>query len=228
MIITRRFRGPDRSGNGGYTSGLLAGALGTVVTTVTLRQPPPLETSLDVVPDGSGLRLESGDALVATAAPGELTRPVPEPVPYDVAVKATESYGGFVKHPFPGCYTCGPDREVGDGLRIFPGHVREDGVAAPWVPTDVSPATVWAALDCPGGWSFDLTGRPMVLGRMTATVTGVPAAGEECVVVGHAHGLDGRKGHTSSALYGADGTLLARAEQIWIAVDPEAINALGR
>ena len=228
LVVERRFRGPERSGNGGYTSGLLAGALGTVVTTVTLRRPPPLETPLDVRPDGGGAWLLHGDALVATAAPGELTRPAPEPVPYDVAVNATESYGGFVKHPFPGCYTCGPDRDVGDGLRIFPGPVREDGVAAPWVPTEVSRPTVWAALDCPGGWSFDLTGRPMVLGRMTAAITAVPAVGEECVVVGHAHGLDGRKGQTSSALYGSDGALLARAEQVWIAVDPEAINALGR
>ncbi len=233
MILTRRFRGPDRSGNGGYTGGLLAGALGTATTTVTLRKPPPLDTELDVQPDGDGVRLVHGDDVVATAAPGELSRPVPEPVAYEAALGAVASYGGFVTHPFAGCFTCGPDRKDGDGLRIFPGHVG-DGVAAPWVPHAnfagedgaVPAEIVWAALDCPGGWSFDLTGRPMVLGRMTATVGEVPAVGEECVVVGQAISMDGRKGQTASALYGADGRLLAQAEQVWIAVDPAVINAL--
>jgi hypothetical protein len=61
---------------------------------------------------------------------------------------------------------------------------------------------------------------------MTATVLSVPGIAEECVVVGHAHGQDGRKGYTDSALYGTDGRLLARAEHIWIAVDPATINGL--
>ena len=30
---------------------------------------------------------------------------------------------GRVDHPFPRCFACGPDRDEGDGLRIFPGPV---------------------------------------------------------------------------------------------------------
>jgi hypothetical protein len=220
ITLARRFRGPDRSGNGGYTSGLLAATVGAETVTVTLRKPPPLEVALEVR-DGT---LSHGDDVVAVAAPGELTRPTPEPVPYDVAAAASKSYAGFVEHPFPGCFTCGPERP--DGLRIFPGRVSDDVVAAPWVPTEVAPEIVWAALDCPGGWAFDLVGRPMVLGRITATVLALPATGDQCVVVGQAHGTDGRKGFTSSALYAPDGALIARAEHTWIAVDPATINAL--
>lgn len=221
ITLAPKFRGPDQSGNGGYTCGLLAGAVGGDVITVTLRKPPPLEVALEVR-DGSLLH---GDEVVAVAAPGELSRAVPEPVPYDVAVAASKDYPGFTWHPFVSCYTCGPDRP--DGLRIFPGHLSDDVVAAPWVPTEaVAPEIVWAALDCPGGWSLDLVSQPRVLGRMTATVSALPAVGDECVVVGQAHGIDGRKGFTSSALYGPDGALLARAEATWIAVDPAAINAL--
>jgi len=230
LTVARQFRGPDRSGNGGYTAGLLAGAgwTGAQAVTVTLRQPPPLDIALSVVLDGAGIRLMHGDEVVATAEPGSLGRVAADPVPFDVAVKASEGFAGFAKHPFPGCFTCGPARTAGDGLRVFPGPVGGDVVAAPWVPADgfADAAIVWAALDCPGGWSLDLVGRPMVLGRIPATVASVPSVGERCVVVGHARGIDGRKGFTDSALYGEDGRLLARAEQTWIAVDPAAINAL--
>jgi hypothetical protein len=104
-------------------------------------------------------------------------------------------------------------------------------VAAYWKP-DASLATTgvvglefaWAALDCPGGWATDLGGRPMVLGRMTARVTGAPAVGQPCVVVGEARGVDGRKAFTASALYTADADLLGYAEATWIAIDPAAVR----
>lgn len=232
ITLAARFRGPSRSGNGGYTAGLLADAVGAPVVTVTLRRPPPLDTALELTADGDETHLSDAGTPVATARPGELTLQPAPPVAYDVAVEAAKSYPGFAEHPFPGCFTCGPDRAVGDGLRLFPGPVAGmDGtVATPWIPDPgfgtVSTPLVWAALDCPGGWSLDLVGRAMVLGRMTATVLAAPRLGEECVVVGRNHGVDGRKGFTSSALYAGDGRLLARAEAIWIAVDPAVINAL--
>ncbi len=87
------------------------------------------------------------------------------------------SYPGLRSHPFPGCFACGTDRAEGDGLRIFPGPVpgRADTVASLWVPHTslavrgdvvdrgverVGVPTTWAALDCVGGWSEDLEGRP--------------------------------------------------------------------
>ena len=243
MVITlaSRFRGPARSGNGGYTAGLLATELDAPTVAVRLRQPPPLDTALDVVADGTGAQLRYGEEVVAAATPGELSRPAAGRVGYDEAVAASKGYRGFDEHPFPGCFTCGPDRAPGDGLRLFAGPVQGpaeglvDGlVAAPWIPARafadasgaVPAAILWAALDCPGGWSMDLIGRPMVLGRITATVSATPSVGEMCVVVGHAHGLDGRKGFTDSALYGEDGRLLACAEHTWIAVDPGVFNTL--
>ncbi len=236
ISIERRFRGPDRSGNGGYTAGTLADAVDAPTVTVTLRRPPPLESPLELVPDGAGVRLMDGDAVVAVAGPGVLSYEPAAPVSYDVAVEASKGYRGFAEHPFPGCFVCGPARDENDGLRLFAGPVegRDGTVAAGWLPTtaftaagrELSNSILWSALDCPGGWSIDLIGRPMVLGRITATVHAAPAVDEPCVIVGQSHGGEGRKAFTSSALYNAAGTLLAQANHTWIAVDPAAINKL--
>ena len=75
---------------------------------------------------------------------------------------------------------------------------------------------VWAALDCATGWpAIAQAGRPMVLGRMVAEVL-APVPPADLVVVGSAAGHDGRKHLGTSALYDADGQLLARAEGLWI------------
>jgi len=163
------------------------------------------------------------------------------PVPAEEAKAAEASYAGLVSHPFPSCFTCGVERAPGDGLRIFPGLVSKDPqrVAATWTPhqsvvedyhayhDDVPRASLpvtWAALDCVGGWAGDLNDRLMVLGRMTTQVDALPAIGEPHVVVGEKRDSQGRKTFTSSALYDASGDLVARAEHIWIAVDPAKFN----
>lgn len=237
ITVTSRYRGPARSGNGGYTCGLVAEALrqatGTTPVTVTLVAPPPLDTPMEVVVDGGGLRVVCHGAVVAEAVPGAFTGEAPGPVDGTVAAQSATRYAGLREHPFPGCFTCGPHRQPGDGLRLFPGPVADGVVAAAWVVRPefadgsmVGAPVAWAALDCPGGWSVDLIGRPMVLGRMTGRVETVPAVGERCVVVGRCRGVQGRKAFTDSALYDTDGRLLARAEATWIAVDPEVFNAL--
>jgi hypothetical protein len=86
------------------------------------------------------------------------------------------------------------------------------------VPHDVTEALVWAALDCPGGWTIPLEGRPYVLGRMTARVHALPEPGEHCVVMGATTGEDGRKAFTLSTLYGGAGRPLATARATWIAL----------
>src|SRR5439155_1527101 len=84
---------------------------------------------------------------------------------WEEAMAAAEHYPGFAAHPFPTCYACGPRRPPGDGLRLFPGRLPDGRTAAPWVvPEDIEPAVVWAALDCPGGWSIAVESRPYVLG----------------------------------------------------------------
>lgn len=225
MIIDRRFHGPDGSGNGGYVAGRLAGRVPVDTVTVALRQPPPLDTELTVTVEderGHSARLWDGERLIAEALAGAIVVPPVPPVPFGEALEAAEKYRAVENHPFPGCFVCGPDREPGDGLRLEPGPVADGTVASPWAPERVPERElVWAALDCPGAWSFDVAGRPAVLGTMTGQVMDVPDARERCVVMGLARSREGRKMHAATALYGADGRLLGRAEQIWIEIDPE-------
>lgn len=238
LRIERRYCGPDGSGNGGYVAGrvgtaLAALATGGTVPQVTLRRPPPLEVELDLLVDPEQARLVGPGAVVAEAVPVDadtLAEAVVDPVgPYDArAVEA--SYRGLVQHPFPRCFVCGPDNV--DGLRLRPGPLGDGRTACTWVPGAatavedglVDPVYLWAALDCPGGWTIDLEGRPSVLGRLTASIDARPPAGEHCVVMGRKLSEDGRKTATATTLYDADGRILARARQVWIAVDPATFN----
>jgi hypothetical protein len=208
LTIPARFNGPPDSGNGGVTCGLLAQATG--LSQVTLRKPPPLEVAMRL----EGFDLYDGDDLVASAAEAAVELAPVTPVGLAEAALATASYAGFEEHPFPTCFVCGPEKA--DGLRLFPGPVGEGVVAAPWVPEDEDPVMVWAALDCPGGWSHDLPGRPMVLGRMACRIDALPEPGEDHVVMGWRLSEEGRKCFTGSGLFSASGQLLALAQQTWI------------
>lgn len=223
LTIPARYNGPAGSGNGGVTAGLLAARFDPSETIeVTLRQPPPLDVEVELVAESAALHARDGDTLIAVAAPvlSEL-RAVP-PVDFVTAAQASVRFDGRTGHPFPTCFVCGPGREANDGLSVFAGALdaaAPELVAAPFVPGDtglVGVPLVWAALDCPGGWSIGLVGRRAVLGRMTARVHHTPAVGERCVVTAACDGWDGRKAFSRSSLYGADGRLLGVAAQIWI------------
>jgi hypothetical protein len=67
----------------------------------------------------------------------------------------------------------------------------------------------------------------MVLGTMTAEVDALPAVGEEHVVMAWARGSEGRKHWCGTALYAADGRLLALADATWIAIDPSTVRPVG-
>jgi hypothetical protein len=229
LQIAARFAGPPGSANGGYTAGRLASLLPLgVVVEVTLRQPPPLQTRLDLSVSGDRATLRFGGIVIADAVVAAFTEDLVAPVPFDVAAAAMASYAGFDLHPFPGCFACGTDRPAPDGLGLRPGRVpdRPDCVATAWVPDasvaseggEVLDEALWAALDCPAGWSADVVGRPMVLGRMTAAVDARPRAGEPCVVVGRWLGAERRKTFTASTMYDADGRVLGRAQATWIAL----------
>ncbi|MFB8274014.1 hypothetical protein [Nocardia colli] len=212
LQIPSRFNGPPNSGNGGYVGGLLAERHGDAAVTVILRSPPPLDTPLEV---REGI-LYDGDTLVAESRSGEFDRDTPQSVPFATASAAASSYRS--NEMFASCFVCGTGRT--DGLRIEAGAVGDGRVAAPWIPDDslpLGPAVLWAAMDCPGGWSLpDMFDRPALLGSMTAAVHDLPEVGEPCVVIGENHGEQGRKSFSSTAVYGADDRLLGRAEQIWI------------
>jgi hypothetical protein len=232
VIIPARFNGPPDTGNGGYTSGLLAahvhsGLAGAgAAVEVTLFRPPPLDTELVVRAGAAGtdatdrIGAYHGEVLIAEAIPTTLHsgETVP-PVSYAEAVTAAAAYPGLVSHPFPGCFVCGPDRAPGDGLRLFPGRLGDGRTAAPFVvPAGMSPELVWAALDCPGGWTVPLETRSYVLGRMATRIDAVPAPGQECVVTGALIDRQGRLASVLSSLYGPDGRLLATARATWIAI----------
>jgi hypothetical protein len=67
----------------------------------------------------------------------------------------------------------------------------------------------------------------MVLGTMTAQVTALPAVGDPHVVMAWRRGAEGRKHHSGTALYAADGRLLAQAEATWIAINPTTVRPAG-
>jgi hypothetical protein len=230
VTIDARFAGPPRTANGGYTAGLVAGLLTSepVPVTATLRLPPPLETPLDLDRrDGSAALLDDG-RQVAVAEPGRFAHEPVDVVDLAVARAAEQHYRGLVSHPFPGCFVCGTAREPGDGLRLAPGPVGDGLTACVWTPHasltaagagSVLAEMLWAALDCPGGWTSDIDARPMVLGRMTALCEDLPRVGRQYVVVGRLLGIEGRKTFTCTTLYD-EGRMIGRAEQTWITVDP--------
>ena len=235
IVIDRRFRGPPNSVNGGYACGVVAEGIDGVAT-ATLRLPPPLDTPLTLLRDGEKNRLMSGETLVGEATTDSLDIEVPDAPVLETAIEASRGFAGFEAHPFPGCYVCGPDRDPGDGLRIFPGPVEGSKVvAAPWTPGQtlagenglVDRRHVWAALDCPS--YFGLAGAPRaLLGRLTAGIDRLPEIGEPLVAIGWATGVDGRKHFGGSAVADAGGTVFARAAAIWIAVDSRGDRVFSR
>ena len=222
LTVDHRFRGPTTSGNGGYVCGMVAAGLGSGGVTVTLRTPPPLGRAMTITADTDGLQLLDGSTLVAEAsATAVVDLPAVEPLDMQAARELSLTYPGLDAHPFPECFVCGPRRDPGDGMRLFPGRVGDGRTACVWdVAADLAGRAefVWAALDCPGGWSAPIEGRPMVLGRMTGKVVATPEAGEACVAMGELTGTDGRKTFTATTIYGSDGRELGRARAIWIAL----------
>jgi hypothetical protein len=226
LMFAGRFNGPPGSANGGYACGVIAGHVPADVVEVTLLRPPPLDTEMLVEQTGPvyEVRPPGGDVVAVAKSADEPVEIVP-PV-LDIPADATAAVED-ANHPFPSCFTCGPDRDSGDGLRIFAKRLPGQSILADqWTPDEslvddegvVRPEIVWAALDCPGGWAAlnRIPGGVAVLGRMTARIDRTPRLGEPCVVVATSDWHDGRKIGAHSALYTAQGELLAAARAVWI------------
>ena len=233
IVIEPRFRGPPDSANGGYACAMAAQWIDGPAE-VTLRAPPPLGTSLHVRRDGDGVELlDEADAVIVQARPATVEIDIPDAVSLDEARRASERYPWRDRHPYPTCFVCGPQREAGDGMQIFPGPV-DSGVlyGAPWTPEPsladaggtVRDEFVWAALDCPGGIVVDLFGEVglILLGRLAADLRSPVRAGEDYVVQAWPIEREGRKLHTGTALFTADGELCAVARAVWIELAPAA------
>lgn len=226
FVIHRRFRGPEESGNGGYTAGMVARFVGDDAE-VTLRRPPPLERPLTVTRRGPQVLVHDEADLVAEGIPARLDLAVPDPPTWDEAVEASGAYAGFERHFFPGCFVCGPEREPGDGLRLFPGWlpgrdmVASPGRADPSLPSEaghLNTEIAWSFLDCPGAWAMerDQEERPVVLGRMVARLLRPIPVGAECVAAGWPLGREGRKLFSGTALFDPGGALYGFGKQTWI------------
>jgi hypothetical protein len=228
IVIEPRFRGPPDSGNGGYVCGRVALELGTPVA-VRLLAPPPLATPLELREYAAGGRavLLAGDCPVAETRPAEVTVTPPAPPSLAEAADAAGRCTGLVHHPLPTCFVCGLQRAPGDGLRIFAGAVAgRPIVAAPWTPDAsladrrglVKPEFLWAALDCPGFFAAPLGGALALLGELAVKIERQLPAGQPCVVIGWPLESAGRRHRTGTALFTADGALVARGEATWVAL----------
>ena len=235
VVIERRFRGPPESANGGYACGAVAQFVdpGAAAVAATLRTPPPLDRELSVTREGDGVILRDGETLVAEGGPAPaLELELPEPVGFERAREAGGNCPWTGEHPYPMCFTCGPDRSPPDGLHLLTGPL--DGrraLADGWIPDPsladadgvVDPKVVWAALDCPtgnGSFFFQPPAGPPLLGRLTAQLLAPVLAGERYVVMGWPIAYEGRKHWGGSALFDASGEPVGLAEGLWIETRP--------
>ncbi len=229
ITIAQRYCGPPETGNGGYVCGLLAEFIDGPAL-MRLQEPTPLDVAMEVRQVQSGVELIRGATIIATARRSEVALAVPRAPDYAQAEAAARDYRGFKSHPFPHCFVCGPQRKADDGLRIFPGRLAATGlVASPWVPDAsladsaglVRPEFLWAALDCPGAFAFEVAdGTPLLLGEMAASISGQVRVGERCVVIGWELTRDGRRHYTGTALFSESGELRGLARATWFEIPP--------
>ena len=247
VTILRRFCGPPDSANGGYTGGLLAkvliegGGAENLAMTLRLKAATPLERELVINGDvENGLTLLADDQPLATMVAGgenpfDALPVFPE---YSQLLSAAPtvraSCGGFESHPFQTCFVCGPQRETGDGLCLYPGPLPENEaglVVADWQP-DVSLvesgqldiAYIWAALDCAGAFAILEQPRnarlvPMVLAQMTTRILHCPKIGEKLVLVAWPLFSEGRKAYAGTALIESNNQCIASSKQLWVSLN---------
>lgn len=233
LLIKRRFCGPPDSGNGGYVSGCLAEHIDGPAR-VRLLKPPPLEVPMEIMSTAEGVSLLWQGDVYARAWPVDFEANAPPAPSLDEARAMSRNYGGFSGHDFPTCFGCGPERGEGDGMRIFAGYSAESPwVAAPWLPDSslgdpggrIFSRFIWAALDCPGAWSFlESTGTPTLLGEFSVRIDGLAYADREYIVTGWEIDRDGRKHHTGTALFSVTGERLAVSRATWFDIDPEYLR----
>jgi hypothetical protein len=235
VTIAKQFRGPPNQGNGGYVAGVV-GREFTGPATAIIRAPVPLDTPLTVERrDDGDLAIMNGETLVLFGKPATAADlPAVPAAPTLEEARAAGARSPVLEKPIhPPCFSCSNLREEGDGLRVCNGQLdgREPGYSAcVWVPhanfadaegrapTEV----VWAALDCPGSIAWMIKGnRVGLLGTMTGEVIERPKVGQEHIVMAWPMEIEGRRHFAGVALFTADGRLLARGRQIWIAFNPE-------
>ena len=224
--ISSRFCGPIDSANGGYTCGILSNAIeGTAE--VTLRHPPPINKVMEIKQEEENyFVLYDQDRVIAEAKPAELELVPPRPPNIEVAELSTIKEEDIEDHYFPDCFVCGPKRRPGDGLRIFPGPVKDEAyIAAAWIPDNslsdekeyIKNEFVWSALDCPSGWAIVIEKmRFIILGRLVVQIYKRVKPNKNFIVMGWKLSEEGRKIYAGTAIYSAEGELYAKGKATWI------------
>lgn len=83
----------------------------------------------------------------------------------------------------------------------------------------VRPEFLWAALDCPGAFTFRIPkGTGMLLGELSVQINGEIAARERCVTIGWEFAQEGRKHYTGTALFSESGACVGMGKAIWFEV----------
>lgn len=221
-----RFNGPQTSGNGGYTSGVLAARVGEPAE-VNLRSPVPLDAPLELAEGEEGaLGLRDGETLIAEARPlADFELEVPARVNLEEAKAAAANYRGLDDGLFSHCFVCGRARK--DGFDVFAGRVEgRDLVATPWTPPSwtagsegsVQPEFVWAALDCPTYFACHLEDELTLsmLVRQRGQILAPISPEQEHVVIAWPIEIDGRKRLAGAAVLTAAGDVLASADALLI------------
>lgn len=221
LTVPAKFNGPPASGNGGYSSGLLAERFDGPAA-VSLRRHVPLDKPLELRAEDDGVlrAIVDGEPIAEAIAAAPLAPWEGPMIELEAARVAHERFTGAGDETFDHCFVCGRARP--DGFRVFTGPLGDDGVvASPWTPPDwaaddggaVLPEFIWAALDCPS--YFALHGDDLAVAylvRQQVEIVTPPRAGVEYVVAGRPLERSGRKGLAATAILDPSGEVLAHAE----------------
>ncbi len=236
VSIGRQFNGPPKSANGGYASGVLAAGLAGAgysgAVEASLHAPPALDHPMSLISTDGVVQLMDGDTRVGSARTAELNLGLPElPSNPRFCGDPDAAQGAFI--PFDQCFVCGRARHEGDGLCLFAQKIEGYAglVGVPWHLHEnfaddeglIDPAFVWSALDCPGYFACAF-GEAALLGRLTAEIFKPLKAGGEAMVYGWSlddpGGPKSRKRRCGTAVLDENGDLVAKAEGLWITIDP--------
>jgi len=236
VIIGRQYNGPPKSANGGYASGVLAAGLKRAghngAVEVSLHSPPPLDRIMQLEAKAESALLTDGDTKVGTAKAAKLSLKLPA-FPTAPQFIGAPKVGKNAFTPFNSCFVCGGARHAGDGLCIKAEVIDGEGdlMGTPWQlhenfadsNGEIDPAYIWSALDCPGYFACAY-GEAALLARLTTEIVKPLKLGDDAVVYGWS--LDdprapkSRKRRCGTAVIDASGDLVAKAEGLWIIVDP--------
>ncbi len=223
IMVGARNRGLPGLAQGGYTSGLVAEAVGTSAVEVSLRRPVPAERPLGLHTTGPGrVELREGQTVLSEGVATDLEIDVPEAPSVEEALAASERFPGRERHPVPGCYVCGTDDPDGRGLGIHPGPVgTRPLVAAIWAPPAVGEDSgrtpleeIWAAFDCTQLWALIVhqesrSGERAVTARLATRVDRPVVPSLDHLLFGWPIGRRGDEFRAGAALIDGDGNLCA-------------------